>query len=132
MSQGKELSPSLKHFTMDTTYDSPIVSPVAQSRRRMLIVGFASSAVTAALCLATLPGLNSAVSTKRFRAGSSTAPVSIASPQRYGTGRGMAAHPRSTGPVPLVGNAPSAAADGTPPAATVHGPRGRGAAFLPH
>lgn len=130
MSQGKQLSPSLKHFTMDTTYASPIASPVAQSRRKMLLVGFASSAVTAALCLATLPGLNSAVSTNRFRAGSSTAPDSLATPQRYGTGRGMAPHPRSTGPVHFA-NAPSAAVDGTPPTDSVPGPRVRGTAFLP-
>lgn len=96
----------------------------------MLFVGFASSAVTAALCLATLPGLNSAVSTKRFRAVSSAAPDSLATPQRYGNGRGMVAHPRSKGPVHLA-NAPSAPVDGTPPTASVPGPRERGSAFLP-
>jgi hypothetical protein len=105
---------------MATTYDSPMLASVGHSRRMMLLVGMASSAVTAAFCLAVLPGLDPGVSARRFGTGRPTGTVSLAAPARFGTGRGMASHP------------PSAPADGTASAASIPGPRGRGAAFVPH
>ena len=129
MFKGKDVSLNQNRITMATIHEAPAFSAIGHSRRTILFVGMASSAVTAAVVLIALHSLNPGGSARRSGAGRSTAPVSLAAPARFGTGRGMAAHPRAVTPQPPEASGLSFPADGTPPAPAQPGPRGRGAAF---
>lgn len=106
------------HFIMAVTNVVPMAHSVGSSKGMMIAVGVASSAVTALLCLATLPVLNDAEPQRSAGVGRSTAPVSLLSADGSGQSAGITSHPRSSAPLQLAGSASSASVP--------MGPRGRG------